>query len=140
MNKTAQPMKLAILTTCLFCSQTTFAAGWLTKPEIKNLLSGNTAKGHYERRAQHTARMVPVGIEIRFFRDGTAEKKIERFDASKGTYTEKGEWFVNKKGRLCTIWQPKNKKQCRRVKHSGNGNYALVGKKQTVEFEVIPGT
>jgi len=140
MNKTVRPMTLAILTIWVFCSQTTFAADWLTKPEIKNLVSGNTAKGHHERRAQNTARMVQVGIEIRFFSDGTAEQKTERFASSKGIYTEKGEWFVNKKGRLCTIWRPKNKKQCRRVKHAENGNYALVGKKQTVEFKVIPGT
>lgn len=140
MNRTARPKILAVLTIWLFSGQYAFAADWLTKPEIKNLLSGNTAKGHYQRRAESTARMVEVGIEIRFFGDGTAEQKSERFLASKGTYTEQGKWFVNKKGRLCTIWQPRNKKICRRVKREGNGNYALVGKKNTVEFKVIPGT
>ena len=140
MTKTTQPMRLAVLAVVFCGCQTAFAADWLTKPEIQNLLSGNTLKGHYERRAEHTARMVQVGVEIRFFGDGTAEQKIERFDSSRGTYTEEGEWFVNKKGRLCTIWRPKNKKMCRRVKQEGSGNYALVGKNQTVEFEVIPGT
>jgi hypothetical protein len=141
MKQLTKSMLLAILALGLLGSVNVYAEDWLSKPEIHSLLSGNTAKGHYEKRARHTARMVEVGVEIRFYADGTAEQTTERFGASEGRYTEAGEWSVNKKGALCTTWRPENKKRCRRIRRASDGGYEWVGKTQTIVFdEVIPGT
>jgi hypothetical protein len=132
---------LATLAFSLLASSNIYAEDWLNKKEVHELLSGNTAKGHYMRPSQSTAMMKQVGVKYRFFHDGSGEKATDRFDSSKGLYIEKGKWSVNKKGKLCTIWGLEEKKKCRRVRRASDGSYELVGKKRNIIIEkVTPGT
>lgn len=140
MNRLARVSWLALVALALFGSNVC-AEGWLNKKEVKNLLSGNTASGHYMRPSQSTAMMKQVDVKYRFFKDGSGEKSTDRFDSSKGLYTEKGKWSVNKKGKLCTIWGLEDKQKCRRVRRISDGSYELVGKKRSITIEkVTPGT
>jgi len=118
-----------------------YAENWLNKKEVRRLLSGNTVNGFYMKPGQSLAIMQKVVIEIKFYADGGAEQTTDRADSSKGLYTEKGKWFVNKKGALCTTWKVENKKKCGRIRRLSDGSYELVRKKQTFTYEeVIPGT
>lgn len=118
-----------------------YAGNWLNKKEVRQLLSGNTVNGFYMKPGQSLAIMQKVGIKIKFYADGSAEQTTDRADSSKGLYTEKGKWFVNKKGALCMTWDVENKKKCGRMRRAADSGYELVRKKQTFVFEeVIPGT
>ena len=118
-----------------------YAGSWLNKKEVTNLLSGNTVRGFYMKQGQSLAVMQKVGIKIKFHADGGAEQTTDRADSSKGLYTEKGKWFVNKKGALCMTWKVENKKKCGRIRRASDGGYELVRKQQIFTYEeVIPGT
>jgi hypothetical protein len=118
-----------------------YAGNWLNKKEVHQLLTGNTVNGFYMKPGQSLAIMQKVGIKIKFYADGSAEQTTDRADSSKGLYTEKGKWFVNKKGALCMTWDVENKKKCGRMRRAADSGYELVRKKQTFVFEeVIPGT
>ena len=80
-----------------------------------------------------------VGLVLKFRKDGSAEKTTIR--PKDGNFTETGKWFVNKKGRLCMIWDGENKKKCGRLRSSDNGTYELMRKGQKFVYEEIsPGT
>ena len=131
-----------ILAVVVFTSSHACAGGWLNNMEVRNLLSGNTVTGFYMKRSASQAMMEKrVGIRIKFHADGRAEQTTDRADSSKGLYTEKGKWFVNKKGALCMTWEVENKKKCGRVRPGSNGAYELVRKQKTFVYEKItPGT
>lgn len=132
---------LAILALSLLGSSVVFAGDWLGKKGVQNLLTGNTVNGWYMKQGQSLAVMQKVGIKIKFYADGSAEQTTDRADSSKGLYTEKGQWFVNKKGSLCMTWEVENKKKCGRIRRTSGGGYELVRKKQTFTYEeVVPGT
>jgi hypothetical protein len=140
MKRLARISLLALVALALTVSDVC-AEDWLNKKEVRELLSGNTAQGHYMRPSQSTAMMKQVDVKYRFYDDGTAEKATDRFDSSKGLYIEKGKWSVNKIGKLCTIWGLEEKRKCRRIKRSSDGSYELVGKKRNIIIEkVTPGT
>lgn len=139
MRQIARVSSLAIL--ALLCSSIVFAGDWLGKKAVQNLLTGNTVNGFYMKQGQSLAVMQKVGIKIKFYADGSAEQATDRADSSKGLYTEKGQWFVNKKGALCMTWEVENKKKCGRIRRTSDGAYELVRKKQTFTYEeVVPGT
>ena len=140
MKQLARISLLALVALALTVSDVC-AEDWLNKKEVRELLSGNTAKGHYMRPGQSTAMMKQVDVKYRFYDDGTAEKATDRFDSSKGLYIEKGKWSVHKKGKLCSIWGLEEKKKCRRIMRNPDGSYELIGKKQNIVYEkIIPGT
>ena len=141
MKRTTTFILSIILALGLLGAENVYAGDWLNKKEVRELLSGNTAKGHYMRPSRSTPMMKQVGVKYRFFNDGSGEKTTDRFDSSKGLCTEKGKWTVNKKGKLCTIWGLEEKKKCRRIRRVSDGTYELVGKKQIIIIEkVTPGT
>ena len=114
------------------------AEGWLNKQEAHELVSGNTVKGFYMKQKESllTGR---VNLILKFRKDGSAEKTTIR--PKDGNFTETGKWFVNKKGRLCMIWDRENKKKCGRLRRAFDGAYELVRKKQKFVYEeIIPGT
>jgi hypothetical protein len=132
---------LAILTFGFLVVSDVLAGDWLGKQEVTNLVSGNTVKGFYLKEGESAALTVKVGIKIKFYDDGRAEQTTHRYHGSKGSYTEKGKWFINKKGALCMKWNNENKKKCGRVKPASDGAYELIRKKQKFVYEeIIPGT
>jgi len=81
------------------------------------------------------------GWKHKFHQDGKAEKTTVRAKGSKGSFTEKGKWFVNKTGRLCMIWNNENKKKCGRLRQASDGSHELIRKGQIFVYEeIIPGT
>lgn len=140
-----QPPRVSLLAICAlaFLASSSICAGeWLSKKEVQDLLSGNTITGFYMKESASQAMMEKrVGIKIKFNSDGTAEQTTDRASASKGLYTEKGKWFVNKKGALCMTWEVENKRRCGRMRHASGGEYELVRKQETFVYEkVTPGT
>ena len=119
-----------------------YASEKLKKTEFIDLLSGNTVKGYYMVEGQQqSVLMGRVGIKIKLFNDGSAEKTTYRAKGSKGAFTEKGRWSVNKQGKLCVIWIPENKQRCGHLERAANGKYELLRKKQKIFYEeMIPGT
>lgn len=116
------------------------AGNWLNKQEVTQLVSGNTVKGFYmmQKESILTGR---VGLTLKFRKDGKAEKTTVRAKGSKGSFTEKGKWFVNKTGRLCMIWNNENKKKCGRLRQASDGSHELIRKGQIFVYEeIIPGT
>lgn len=109
----------------------------LNKNEIIKLLSGNTVSGHFVKQGEAEGLTGQVRLKIKFFKTGGAEKTTYPADSRKGSFTEKGKWWVNKKGGLCLSWTQENKKRCGALKKSSDGKYVLQRKKQKVFFEKI---
>ncbi len=131
---------LVILTIGFLIVSDALAGVWLNKQEVTELLSGNTVNGFYMKQKESvlTGR---VGLKLKFFTDGRAEKTTSRAKGSEGDFTEKGKWFVNKKGALCMIWDVENVKKCGRMRSASDSTYELIRKKQKFVYEeIIPGT
>ena len=114
-----------------------YAGEYLSKKETVKLLSGNTVKGYYMVEALQQGLMGRVRFEMKFFSDGSAEKTTIMAKRTRGQFTEKGKWFVNKKAKLCVVWVPENKKKCGRLKQTGDGKYELHRKQRTFFFEEL---
>jgi hypothetical protein len=142
MNQLLKMPLLGIFAFAFLTTSNAHAADWLNKKEVYGLLSGNTITGFYMKESESQAMMQKrVGIKIKFYANGSAEQTTDRAGSSKGQYTEKGKWFVNKKGALCMTWEPENKKKCGRMRPVSGGKYELVRKGATFVYEkVIPGT
>ena len=131
---------LVVLTFGFLVISDVLAGDWLNKKEVMELVSGNTIKGFYMKMGESQPTEQRVGIRIKFYKDGSGEKTTDRASQIKGSYTEDGKWFVNKKGRLCVQWGLE-KKKCGRVRAASDGTYELVRKKQKFVYEeIIPGT
>ncbi len=114
-----------------------YAGENLNKKEIIKLLSGNTVNGYYVVEALQQGFMRRVGLKIKFFNDGSAEKTTAMASRTYGQFTEKGKWFVNKKGKLCFVWASDHKKRCGRLKRTPDGKYELHRKNRTFFFEEL---
>lgn len=109
----------------------------LGKKQIKRLLSGNTVNGYYMVEGLQQGFTGRVRLKIKFFADGNAEKTTTMAKGSHGQFTGKGRWLVNKKGKLCLIWAPDNKKKCGRLLRTPDGKYELQRKQQKFYYEEI---
>ena len=117
--------------TALFISSAALVADRLSGPEVKDLLTGSRIEAYTEGKS---AGVSSIALEqsarrqedLIFAPDGT----VERNKAGKmKTHTETGEWWVNKKGKLCMKWSGSGKKQCSYLVPTGKGAYELHGKK-----------
>ena len=141
MKRIPSVLAFVVFVLAIFATGNGYAGDWLNKKQVHLLLSGNTVNGFYMKPGQSLAIMQKVGFKIKFYANGSAEQTTDRADSSKGLYTEKGKWFVNKKGALCMTWEVENKKKCGRMRRAAEGGYELVRKQQTFVYEeVIPGT
>lgn len=113
------------------------AGDQLGKKDVVKLLSGNTVYGYYIKEAQQQGLKGRVRLEIKFFDDGSAEKTTTMAKSTHGQFTEKGKWFVNKRGKLCLVWKPDNKKRCGKLLRTPDGKYELHRKQQKFFYEEI---
>ena len=109
----------------------------LNKSEIIELLSGNTINGYFVKQGEAEGFTGQVRLKIKFFNAGGAEKTTYPADSRKGSFTEKGKWWINKKGGLCLSWAQENKKRCGALKKQSNGKYILQRKNQKIFIEKI---
>jgi hypothetical protein len=142
MNHYPKISLLGIFAFLFVVSSDIYAGEWLTKRQAYNLLSGNTITGFYMAESTSQAMMLKrVDIKMKFHADGSAEQTIDRPGPTKGRYTEKGEWYLNRKGALCMSSESANKRKCGRLRPIADGKYELVRKGKTIVFEeIIPGT
>ena len=140
MNRPKYILFVVIVVLTVFTVNSIWAGENLGKKETIKLLSGNTVKGYYMVEALQQGLMGRVRFEMKFFSDGSAEKTTIMAKRTRGQFTEKGKWFVNKKAKLCVVWIPENKKKCGRLKQTGDGKYELHRKQRTFFFEeLVPG-
>lgn len=128
---------MGILALAYAVSSNVYAEEWLSKKEIHHLLSGHTLQGFYMRPGQSWALTLKVGITITFNKDGSVVKTTDPADPTSGYFTEKGTWFVNKRGILCMLWGVESLKKCGRMRRTAEGGYELVRRKQNIIFEKI---
>lgn len=114
-----------------------YAGGELSKKEIKQLLSGNTVNGYYMVEGYQQGFTSRIRLKLKFFADGRAERTTTMAKGTHGQFTEKGRWFVNKKGKLCVAWAPDNKKKCGRLRRTPDGKYELQRKNKKFFYEEI---
>ena len=109
----------------------------LSKQQVTELLSGNTVNGYFVKEGEAAGFTGQVRLKIKFFNNGGAEKTTYPADSRKGLFTEKGKWWLNKKGKLCLAWTQESKKRCGVLIKSPDGEYVLHRKKQKIFFEKI---
>ena len=129
----------------LLCASISFdsvnAGDKLGKNEVVELLSGNTINGYFVKQGEAAGFTGQVRLKIKFFNNGGAEKTTYPADSRKGSFIEKGKWWLNKKGGLCLSWTQENKKRCGALKKQSNGKYILQRKKQKIFIEkIVAGT
>lgn len=114
--------------------------------EVKQLVSGNTVEGHFERpREEKDYLTTTVQYKTYFSADGEIFEKSVAAAAGGGSghVVAHGSWFV-KKGKLCKQFRDakNNKKVCRKVVPLGGGEYGLYtgkGKLTRTWTQVVPG-
>lgn len=109
-----------ITTIALVFASTANADKGIDKDELKALIVGKTLEGNMIKwKTTYKMYVAPSGEFSRAYGNGTDEK---------------GEWYINKKGKLCFII---NDTVCRRIKRRGDGGYNVYSGqqelKQTIE-------
>jgi hypothetical protein len=116
------------------------AGEFLDRTQVESLLTGSTVEAHVLGKDRALSSIALDQSSIRterweFMSNGVVKRQIY----GKKPATNMGQWWVNKKGKLCLKWAQQDKKKRHLLAPTEKGGYELHGKegKSKVVFDSV---